>query len=78
MVAHFLAESGIDREDYGLASVIARSLKLDGIELTELSAIQAADLETRLMYRTLGIVAVANLLLFAVFGWFMVRAERKQ
>ena len=76
-VAHFLAESGIDRADYGLAHAIAQRLKREDIELAELSAIQTADLETRLTYRILSIVAVSNLLMFTVWRWFAVSADGK-
>ena len=76
-VASFLAESDIDREDYGLAGVIARRLEQEGLTTDELSSLYVTDIETRLTYRMLGIVAVVNLLLVAVWRWFTVRAEGK-
>ena len=76
-VASFLAESDVDREDYGLAGVIARGLEQEGLTTDELSSLYVTDIETRLTYRMLGIVAVVNLLLVAVWRWFTVRAEGK-
>ena len=77
-VASFiLAESDIDWEDYGLAGVIARRLEQEGLTTDELSSLYVTDIETRLTYRMLGIVAVVNLLLVAVWRWFTVRAEGK-
>ena len=76
-VASFLAESDIDREDYVLAGVIGRRLEQEGLTTDELSSLYVTDIETRLTYRMLGIVAVVNLLLVAVWRWFTVRAEGK-
>ena len=76
-VASFLAEAEITRENYGLAGAIAQRLEQEGVATDELSSLYVTDREIRLTYRILGIVAVANLLLFALWRVFTVRSEGK-
>ena len=76
-IASFLADADIDLDDYRIAAGIARRLEQEGLATEELSSLYVTDREARLTYRILGIVAVANLLLFGVWRWFTVRSEGK-
>ena len=76
-IASFLADAEIDVDDYRIAAAIARRLEQEGVSTDELSSLYVTDRETRLTYRILGIVAVANLLLFAGWRWITVRSEGK-
>ncbi len=76
-IASFLADAEIDVDDYRIAAAIAWRLEQEGVATDELSSLYVTGRETRLTYRILGIVAVANLLLFAVWRWSTVRPEGK-
>ena len=77
VIADYLANAGIDREQYGLAGAIAQRLAREGIDPAELSRLGTADIETRMTYRMIGIVLITILLLFAAWRRFAVHAAKQ-
>ena len=63
-VARFLAETGIDQDDYRTAALIARRLAAEGIDPADLERLSARGNSP---YYTGGAVAIAGLLLIAAW-----------